>query len=369
LLTQDAKAAEKISSFVAFALVFLCGLAALREISFWFYPASGTCVHHLSYMDKQFVFFALIRARTGLVCIQAGANFGFIPAKEPEMPNDYQRIAAAIRFLQNKSLEQPSLDQAAREVGLSPYHFQRLFRRFAGVSPKRFLQHLTSEQAKKHLKQSASVLETSLAVGLSGPGRLHDLMINVEAVTPGDIKSGGEGLEISYGRHPTPFGDCGIAMTPRGICRLEFHDEEGPEAFLDSLRQDWPRAQIKENLQATQALIEKIFFPEYSAGHSSILLLLRGTNFQLRVWQALLAIPPGCVTSYGAIAGQIEQPGASRAVGSAIGSNPISYLIPCHRVLRNDGGIGGYRWSVERKQAILGRELSRLEAADPSVLI
>lgn len=284
------------------------------------------------------------------------------------MPNDYKRIATAIRFLHNKSLEQPSLDEAAREVGLSPYHFQRLFRRFAGVSPKRFLQHLTSEQAIKYLKQSASVLETSLAVGLSGPGRLHDLMVNVEAVTPGEIKTGGAGLQISYGCHPTPFGDCLIAVTPRGICRLEFHDAAEKADLLGGLRHDWPEAGIEEDVQATQPIIEQIFFSKRSAEQSSILLLLRGTNFQLRVWRALLAIPPGFITSYGVIADLIEQPNAGRAVGTAIGNNPISYLIPCHRVLRSDGRIGGYRWGTERKLALLGREFSQLEATDPAML-
>ena len=284
------------------------------------------------------------------------------------MPSDYKRIATAIQFLHNKSLEQPSLDQAAREVGLSPYHFQRLFRRFAGVSPKRFLQYLTSEQAKKYLKQSASVLETSLAVGLSGSGRLHDLMVNVEAVTPGEIKTGGAGLQISYGCHPTPFGDCLIAVTPRGICRLEFHDTVDNADWRGRLWGDWPEAEIAENVQATQSVIEQIFFSKRHSGQSNILLLLRGTNFQLRVWRALLAIPTGCVTSYGTIADLIAQPNAGRAVGTAIGSNPISYLIPCHRVLRSDGGIGGYRWGTERKLALLGRELSQLEAFAPEML-
>ncbi len=272
---------------------------------------------------------------------------------------DYQRIANAISYLRGAALDQPSLDEAANHIGLSPYHFQRLFKRFAGVSPKRFLQHLTSEHAKHLLRASVPVLETSFAVGLSSPGRLHDLTVNVEAVTPGEIKSGGEGLRIAYGIQSSPFGDCLLAQTERGICRLEFIDRENPQQALERLKKDWPQAQLLEDPAATLETSEQIF--EQGQKSSPLTLLLRGTNFQLQVWQALLNIPVGNITSYGQLAKQLGQPGASRAVGTAVGQNPIGYLIPCHRVLRGDGNLGGYRWGIERKQAILGKELCAFE--------
>ena len=281
------------------------------------------------------------------------------------MADDYQRIATAIQFLKNSTLEQPSLDEIAKHVGLSPAHFQRLFHRFAGVSPKRFLQHLTGDQAKKLLIQSVSVLDTSFAVGLSSPGRLHDLLINVTAVTPGEYRSGGINLQIKYATHQTPFGRCFIAITERGICQLEFIDSDnGAEASFVRLQKVWPNANITENPIATGETIQQIFFPLEDSSNKPLLLLLQGTNFQLQVWQALLKIPVGCVASYGYLAKAIGKPTASRAVGTAIGNNPISYLIPCHRVLRSDGGIGGYRWGIERKLAILGKELSKTKESE-----
>jgi len=278
------------------------------------------------------------------------------------MPDDYQRIATAIHFLKTSTLDQPSLDDAAKQVGLSPYHFQRLFRRFAGVSPKRFLQHLTSEYAKELLQQSTSVLETSFSVGLSSPSRLHDLLISVDAVTPGEYKSGGINLQIDYAIHPTPFGKCLIAVTERGICRLEFIDSTEKEIAIQRLQNAWPNALINENDTVTENIIRQIFNPQNSSTNKPLPLLLQGTNFQLKVWQALLKVPEGCVTSYGYLAKKVGQPTASRAVGTAIGNNPISYLIPCHRVLRGDGGIGGYRWGTDRKLAILGKEFCATEA-------
>jgi AraC family transcriptional regulator of adaptative response/methylated-DNA-[protein]-cysteine methyltransferase len=274
---------------------------------------------------------------------------------------DYQRIATAINFLKESVLDQPSLDEAAQQVGLSPYHFQRLFKRFAGVSPKRFLQHLTSEHAKQLLRQSNSVLETSYAVGLSSPGRLHDLMINVEAVTQGEIKSGGDRLQINYGIHSTPFGTCLLAETERGICRLEFIDKENLELILQRLKDAWPQAKIQQEQRKSAVTVQQIFAPLQHDLANPLTLLLRGTNFQLKVWQALLRIPAGAVTSYGNLARHLGQPTASRAVGTAVGHNPIGYLIPCHRVLRGDGGLGGYRWGTERKMTILGKEICSAE--------
>jgi len=272
---------------------------------------------------------------------------------------DYQRIAKAISYLRGAALDQPSLDDAANHIGLSPYHFQRLFKRFAGVSPKRFLQHLTSEHAKQLLRASVPVLETSFAVGLSSPGRLHDLTVNVEAVTPGEIKSGGAGLRILYGLQDSPFGHCFLAQTERGICRLEFIDQGKPEQTLQRLQQDWPQAHLVEDLTTTEKTCRQIFESEERI--KPLTLMLRGTNFQLQVWQALLKIPAGAITSYGQLAQQLGRPHASRAVGTSVGQNPIGYLIPCHRVLRADGNLGGYRWGIERKQAILGQELCLFE--------
>lgn len=276
---------------------------------------------------------------------------------------DYQRITAAIRYLQDRASQQPSLAEVARHTGLSPYHFQRLFRRFAGVSPKRFLQHLTNEHAKRLLKASETILETSFSVGLSGPGRLHDLLVSVEAVTPGEFKSGGRELKISYGFHPTPFGDCLLAITARGICRLEFSDRADDESLVQQLATDWPNARLVRDQSATLETVSRIFRGHDQAPAPPLPLLLKGTNFQLKVWTALLNIPPGCIASYGQVAAAIGHPRAGRAVGTALAGNPIGYLIPCHRVLRRDGGFGQYRWGRERKQALLGHEFCGKKSA------
>ncbi len=270
---------------------------------------------------------------------------------------DYKRIEQAILFIEQQALGQPSLEEIAEHVDLSPYHFQRMFKRWAGVSPKRFLQYLTVENAKRMLRDSASVLDTSLGVGLSGPGRLHDLFVNVEAVTPGEYKNLGKGLVIDYGFHSTPFGECLVATTRRGICFLGFvEDELGREVGLKSLQATWPDASLQENPQTACSEINRIFSPAPYAGKEPIKLLLHGTNFQLKVWEALLRLPGGAVTSYSALSDVVGRPGASRAVGNAVGKNPIAYLIPCHRVLRASGDIGGYRWGTPRKRAILALE-------------
>lgn len=273
---------------------------------------------------------------------------------------DYERVAAAIRFLTENAERQPALEELAHEVGLSPHHFQRVFRRWAGVSPKRFLQYLTVEHAKLLLRQSSTVLDTSYEVGLSGPGRLHDLFVSAEAVTPGEFKSRGAGVEIAWGLHATPFGDCLLAATDRGICHLSF-PEAGTSEGLDRLRHDWANAAIHEDAEVSGRLIERLFAPGEEAG-KPLPLLLKGTNFQLKVWQALLHVPAGRAVSYGDIAVHIGQPDAVRAVGSAVGANPISWLIPCHRVLRKTGELGGYRWGIVRKQAMIGWESARVEA-------
>jgi AraC family transcriptional regulator of adaptative response/methylated-DNA-[protein]-cysteine methyltransferase len=271
---------------------------------------------------------------------------------------DYRRIEAVIRFLESQAGEQPSLQDAARAVGLSEFHLQRLFRRWAGVSPKRFLQYLTVQHAKHALRDGLSVLAAAYEAGLSGPGRLHDLFIAVDAVTPGEYKAMGGGLEVRYGPATSPFGECLVAVTARGVCGLEFVADSGREAAVERLHRSWPGARLTRDLSLARETAARIFGPG-AGGAKPLTLFLKGTNFQLKVWQALLQIPAGAATSYGALAEAIDQPGAARAVGSAVGRNPIAYLIPCHRVLRESGSFGEYRWGAERKQAMLGWEAAR----------
>lgn len=270
--------------------------------------------------------------------------------------SDYQRIEKAILFLEEHAVEQPSLDAVAAHIGLSSWHFQRLFKTWAGVSPKRFLQYLTVEHAKNLLRESASVLDTALDVGLSGPGRLHDLFVGVEAMTPGEFKRNGRELVLQYGVHGTPFGDCLIAVTRRGICSLGFIEGESRERAVTRLRESWKKATLLENPGASAQVVRQIFSTSGVGGQAPLQVMLKGTNFQIKVWEALLRIPEGAVVSYGALAEAIGRPGAHRAVGTAVGQNPIAYLIPCHRVLRNSGEIGGYRWGTARKRAILAME-------------
>ncbi len=271
---------------------------------------------------------------------------------------DYQRIETAIRFLETRYQDQPSLDEVADIAGLSPYHFQRLFKRWAGVSPKRFLQYLTVNHARHALRDGSSVLDTTYETGLSGPGRLHDLFVAVDAMTPGEFKSGGAGLEIRYGVHETPFGNALIGVTERGVCGLEFVPDG--EASLDRFRRHWPRARWDRDGEHTAAVIHRIF--GNARERRPVTLLLRGTNFQLKVWEALLAIAPGTVTSYSDLAVAINRPRAERAVASAVAANLVAYLIPCHRVIRKDGTLGGYRWGVDRKRTMLAWEQARLTA-------
>lgn len=282
------------------------------------------------------------------------------------MPSDYQRIEQALGYLTSHFRQQPSLAEVAAELGLSEHHFQRLFSRWAGVSPKRFLQYLTAEYARELLQSSHSVLDAAFAAGLSGGGRLHDLTISLHAVTPGELQSRGSGLRIGYGVHPTPFGHCLLATTSRGICALSFHSDGAIEAALDELRQRWPEASIQPDSTATASLAERIFSADLAQGKAPLHLLVQGTNFQLRVWAALLRLPAGTATTYGDLAARIDAPRAARAVGSAVGQNPVAYLIPCHRVIRASGVLGEYRWGALRKQALLGWEAAQNEgtAAD-----
>jgi len=268
---------------------------------------------------------------------------------------DYLRIEQAILYLENHYKEQPSLDDVAANIGLSEYHFQRLFTRWAGVSPKRFLQFLTKEGAKELLSNSENLLDTTHQVGLSSLGRLHDLFVTTEAVTPGEYKTGGEGLTIRYGIHLTPFGKCLIGLTERGICHLGFVTGSEGDA-IDSLVNDWQEAHMIEDYRSTAALVGPIFDLRYDTRIKPLTLHLRGTNFQIKVWEALLQIPAGTATTYEGLAQRIGQPNASRAVGSAVGHNPIAVLIPCHRVIRKVGDFGNYRYGPLRKKALLARE-------------
>ncbi|GAB4533163.1 MAG: methylated-DNA--[protein]-cysteine S-methyltransferase [Anaerolineae bacterium] len=272
------------------------------------------------------------------------------------MSTDYAQIEKAIKYLEANLHEQPGLEEVARQVGMSPYHFQRLFRRWVGISPKRFLQFLTIEYAKKLLDESHTILDATYETGLSSPGRMHDLFVTIDAVTPGEFRKQGAGLEISYGVHPSPFGDCLLAVTERGICDLSFITGAGREACVAALRQRWKEADLRENPQVTRPFFDQVFPPAPGSEQRTVTLFLRGTNFQIKVWEALLRVPPGFVCSYEDIARHIGRPGAARAVGNAVASNPIAYIIPCHRVIRKMGLVGGYRWSPTRKKAMLGWE-------------
>jgi AraC family transcriptional regulator of adaptative response/methylated-DNA-[protein]-cysteine methyltransferase len=269
--------------------------------------------------------------------------------------DDYLRIEQAILYLENHYKDQPGLEEVAANIGLSEYHFQRVFTRWAGVSPKRFLQFLTKEGAKDLLDQSENLLDTTHQVGLSSLGRLHDLFVTTEAVSPGEYKSRGAGVTIRYGIHPTPFGKCLIATTERGICHLGFVQTSEGDA-IDNLVADWKQARMIEDYKATASLIAPIFDLRYNNHGKALNVHLRGTNFQLKVWEALLQVPVGAVTTYEGIASRIGKPSAMRAVGTAVGHNPIAVLIPCHRVIRKVGEFGNYRYGTLRKKALLARE-------------
>jgi AraC family transcriptional regulator of adaptative response/methylated-DNA-[protein]-cysteine methyltransferase len=275
----------------------------------------------------------------------------------PEASTDYKLIEQAIRFLEQNFRQQPDLQAVAAHVGLSEYHFQRLFTRWVAISPKKFVQFLTLNYAKELLAESHSLLETTYEAGLSSPGRLHDLFITHEAVTPGEYKRRGDGLAIAYGFHATPFGDCLLGVTDRGICGLSFAASGRRGPVLDALAADWPLADLAPDEGRTRPFIDQIFAPTTTAAKQSPLpLFLKGTNFQIQVWQALLRIGPGTAVTYSDVAQLAGRPKAVRAVGTAVGRNPIAYLIPCHRVIRQTGSFGQYQWGLTRKKAILGWE-------------
>ena len=268
---------------------------------------------------------------------------------------DGMRIARAIEYLTDNFEMQPSLDDAAREAGLSSYHFQRMFTRFVGISPKKFVQHLTLNRAKESLAASASVLDAAYRAGLSGPGRLHDLFVKHESLTPGEWKSKGAGKDIVYGWHPSPFGDCLIVASERGICGLAFELEDGRDATIDNLFRSLGEARRLQDDAATKRFADRAF----DGGELNV--VLRGTPFQLEVWEGLLRIPSGEVTSYEGLATSLGRPTAARAVASAVARNPVSWLVPCHRVLRNNGSITGYRWGPSKKRSMLAVESAMQE--------
>ena len=268
---------------------------------------------------------------------------------------DYERIKKAIEYIQANFQQQPDLDAVAKEVYLSPFHFQRLFKQWAGVSPKKFLQYISLQHAKKLLADH-TVTDAAYETGLSGSSRLHDLFISIEGMTPGEYKNGGEQLNINYSFAESPFGNIIVASTSKGICHLAFADDESES--LKQLQLQFPNASFKQVVDTIQQNALFIFTQDWK-NLSSIKLHLKATAFQIKVWEALLKIPMGDVSTYSSIANQIENPKASRAVGSAIGDNPVAFLIPCHRVIRSTGEFGQYHWGSTRKTAMIGWEAAR----------
>jgi AraC family transcriptional regulator of adaptative response/methylated-DNA-[protein]-cysteine methyltransferase len=271
---------------------------------------------------------------------------------------DYERIAAAIDYIRNNFKAQPNLDEVAAAMHLSPFHFQRLFTEWAGVSPKKFLQYISIAHARTLLKdKGATLFETAFETGLSGTGRLHDLFVNIEGMTPGEYKNGGAALTINYSYAETPFGNMLIASTTKGICYMAFADDE--TLVLAELQHIFPNAQYRQMTDILQQSALQIFSHDWN-NHDKIKLHLKGTDFQLKVWEALLKIPTGKLASYGSIAAQLQAPSASRAVGSAVGDNPIAFLIPCHRVIQSSGALGQYHWGSTRKAAMIGWEAAQV---------
>lgn len=269
---------------------------------------------------------------------------------------NFNRIAEAINYIKANFKTQPGLEEIANKVNLSPFHFQRLFSEWAGTTPKRFLQYISIGYAKEMLKENQSLFDTALETGLSGTSRLHDLFVNIEGMTPGEYKNCGENLCINYSFAESPFGNVIVASTSKGICHIAFYDDENT-AFAN-LQCQFPAAQYQQILDKEQQNALYIFSHDWSKLHQ-IKLHLKGTDFQLKVWEALLKIPMGKLATYGNIAKQLQNPNASRAVGTAIGDNPVAFLIPCHRVIQSSGALGGYHWGVNRKTAMIGWEAAK----------
>ncbi len=273
--------------------------------------------------------------------------------------NRNDQIERIIQRLGESFQDQPSLDELAGEVGLSPDHFQRVFKRWVGISPKQFRGYLTFEYAKSCLGKNQSVLDAALDSGLSGPGRLHDLFVSMESITPGEYKAGGAGIQIHYGIHPSPFGYAVLAMSERGLCGCFFLPNADDELAKEAVVEYWPHAIVERSESKTSGVADQLF---HSSGikEKPLSLFVRGTPFQVQVWRALLQVPPGALCTYSDLAASIGRPSATRAVASAVGDNPISWLIPCHRVIRKGGNLGGYRWGLPRKKVMLAWEAHKL---------
>jgi AraC family transcriptional regulator of adaptative response/methylated-DNA-[protein]-cysteine methyltransferase len=285
-----------------------------------------------------------------------------VPAREVlSGVDDYDHVRRAIEFLSERWESQPRLEVLSAHLGLSPAHTQRLFKRWCGLSPKEFLQAITIDHARAMLQGSASLLDTAYEVGLSGPGRLHDLFVDHEAMTPGDFKRRGYGIEIAYGFHPSPFGTALVMMTDRGICGIAFADDKDGEAgALADMTARWPHAQFVEQPERTAAEAARLFAPQGWTADAPFRVVMIGSDFEVRVWETLLRIPMGRACSYSDIARDIGAPKAARAVGAAVGRNPLSFVVPCHRVVGKSGALTGYHWGVTRKRAMIGWEKGQL---------
>lgn len=271
---------------------------------------------------------------------------------------NYSRIEQAILYLEKNFQRQPELDEVAEKVHLSPFHFQRIFTEWAGISPKRFLQFLTVDFLKQKLNESKNLVDAAESAGLSSQSRVYDLFTTLEAVTPQEYKLKGSGIRIEYGFHETPFGLALIGLTDRGVCWLSFlQTDEDPKFALEAMKEHWNNSVFHQNEELTAVAIGQIFSTKKNS--SKLHLFVKGTNFQVKVWEALLKIPMGQVTTYQSIAQSIQNPNALQAVGSAVGSNHVAYLIPCHRVIRKDGLLGEYRWDATRKKGIIGWEMAK----------
>jgi AraC family transcriptional regulator of adaptative response/methylated-DNA-[protein]-cysteine methyltransferase len=287
-----------------------------------------------------------------------GAKMNFYDYSQQS--EDFQRIAKAIQFIEDNFKSQPTLDKIAESVHLSKYHFDRLFKRWAGVSPMQFLQFITLEYSKQRLIESKSLLETSLDAGLSGPSRLHDLFVTFDAMTPGDFKKQGAGLKISYGFCESPFGECLLSTTKRGICYFGFVEKGERSEILNQLYQTWSGSGFEENPTDICSIVKDIFRSDQQKSAHPFNVQIKGTNFQINVWKALLNIPKGCVVSYQDVASYMGHPKAFRAVASTIAINPVAFLIPCHRVIAKSGKIHQYRWGSARKEVLIGWEAAKI---------
>ena len=277
--------------------------------------------------------------------------------------DDYAHVKRAIEYISENWRDQPALEDIADHAGLSPTHFQKVFTRWAGLSPKQFIQAITLDHARGLLRDAASVLDATYEVGLSGPGRLHDLFVTHEAMTPGVYKAKGEGVDIAYGFHASPFGQALLMVTEHGLAGLAFADEGSERAALDDMTSRWPRANYEERRDVTAPFAGRIFDPGEWQRETPLRVVLIGTDFEIRVWETLLRIPVGRMTTYSNVAEHIGKPSAARAVGTAVGRNPVSFVVPCHRVLGKSGGLCGYHWGLTRKRAIIGWEAGLVGAA------